>query len=70
MYKKHSLQQEVARREVTPRGDPMCKASIQFDDLWQHLASQTQTERKCEQISSGQSLLIYSEHLSELEGGI
>jgi len=50
--------------------DLMGKASVKSDDLWQHLASQMQTERKCEQISSGQSLLIYSEHLSELEGGI
>ena len=33
-----------------PRMIPWAKASIKFDDLWQHLASQTQTERECERI--------------------
>jgi len=31
--------------------DLMGKVNIKFDDLWQHLASQTQTEIKCERIS-------------------
>ena len=37
VYKKHSRRRKVARLGITPRVDPMCKASIKFDDLWQHL---------------------------------
>jgi len=40
IYRKHFQRPEVARLGVTPKGNPMCKVNIKFDNIW-YLASRT-----------------------------
>jgi len=40
----------IFRSERTSKVDPLCKVSIKFDELWEHLASEAQQETNCELI--------------------
>ena len=48
IYEKHSLRQEIKTLGCASQDKFLCKASIQFDNLWKHLVSESQKEAKCE----------------------
>jgi len=47
---KHFRWPNILRSKRTSQGDLPCKAGIEFDDLWDHLASEAQRESNCELI--------------------
>jgi len=47
---KESRHRKIITLGHAPEGNLMCKASIKFDDLWEHLVLELQKETKCELI--------------------
>ena len=47
IYKKHSLRLKIRTFGHASQDELLCKANIQFDNLWKHL-SESQKEAKCE----------------------
>ena len=50
IHKRHSQGQKIRMLGRTSKEEPMCKASIRFDDLWKHVSSGAETN--CERIST------------------
>ena len=66
---KHFKRPRVFRSKRVLQDDLLCKASIEFDDLWDHLASEAQRESDCELIFA--SIISHLlRDLSELASGI
>jgi len=57
---KYFRRPRIFRSKRTLHDDSLCKASIGFDDLWNHLASEVQGETNCE--------LIFASTISHLLG--
>jgi len=49
IHKQYSRGQKIWMLGRTSKEEPMCKASIRFDDLWKHVSS---AEINCEWIST------------------
>jgi len=47
---KESRRRKIITLGRAPQGNLLCKASIKFDDLWEHLVLELQKEIKCELI--------------------
>ena len=62
---KYFRRPRIFRSKRTSQDDPLCKASIRFDDLWDHLASETQQETSGKLIFAS-IYVIYSGRLSKL----
>ena len=45
---KHFRRPRVLRSKRALQDDLLCKASIKFDDIWDHLVSEAQLETSCE----------------------
>jgi len=50
IHKKYSRGQKIRMLGRTSKEEPMCKASVRFDDLWKHVSSEAETN--CERIST------------------
>ena len=50
IHKQYSQGQKIRMLRRTSKEEPMCKASVRFDDLWKHVSSGAETN--CEQIST------------------
>ena len=47
IYKKHSQRLKVITFGLVSGDEFLCKASVEFDNLWKHLVSESQEEAKC-----------------------
>ena len=68
IYQRHSRRRKILTLGHASEDKFLCKANIKFDDLWKHLASESQKTTRCELIFA----LIASNilrHLSQLQGG-
>jgi len=50
IHKQYSRGQKIQMLGRTSKEEPICKASVRFDDLWKHVSSGAETN--CEQIST------------------
>jgi len=47
IHRKYPLQQKILSPGRIFKDDPPCKVSVKFDDLWDHLVSETQEGTTC-----------------------
>ena len=68
IHRKHPLRRKISSLGDFSKDDPVCKVSIKFEELWDHLASETQEGTKCRLIFSSfvSSLLRILEQISRL----
>jgi len=47
IHRKYPLRQKILSLGRISKDDPLCKISVKFDDLWDHLVSETQEGTNC-----------------------
>jgi len=47
IHRKHPVRQKILSLGCISKNDPLCKISVKFDDLWDHLVSETQEGTNC-----------------------
>jgi len=67
MHGKYPLPQKIFSLGHFSKDDPVCKVSIKYEDLWDHLVSETQEGTKCRLIfaSIASSLLRILEQITK-----
>ena len=67
IHRRYPLRQKILSSGRIFKDDPPCKVNVKFDDLWDHLVSETQEGTKCRLISDS-IIPIFSEYFSKFQG--